>query len=314
MAMCRFTLLPCPKQCKMSDEINHFMRKDLDDHLEKYCPNRDYKCQYCGEEGTFAVITEIHDKSCDEKTVICPNTSCMKIMERRTVNEHVKSECEYTVIPCKYESIGCAVKMKRQDMAAHEQDDKVHLHMTLETTLQLKKDNETLKSDNEKLKSHVTELRRDLHSAINILQLTLKAEPQTYKLTDYQKKKDNREVFTFPPFYTHPRGYHMTLTVDANAGEDWSTHVSVFARVVKGEFDTKLKWPLLGSVTFVLLNQLEDKNHVSKTLPLTKETNLRVNRNLGYHFILHSALGYNPAKNTQYLKDDILYFRMSVEL
>ncbi len=32
-----------------------------------------------------------------------------------------------------YVGLGCAVKMKRRDRAAHEQDDKVHLHMAMDT-------------------------------------------------------------------------------------------------------------------------------------------------------------------------------------
>ncbi len=30
-------------------------------------------------------------------------------------------------------------------------------------------------------------------------------------------------------------------------------------------------------------------------------------------FIPHSALGHDPVKNTQYLKDDTIYFRVKVE-
>ena len=37
------------------------------------------------------------------------------------------------MIPCKYKGIGCDTELKREDMAAHEQDDKLHLHMSLET-------------------------------------------------------------------------------------------------------------------------------------------------------------------------------------
>ena len=52
VAICGFTVVPCPKQCKNDrDEVNHFIRKDLDKHLKNDCPNRDYTCQSkCGEE------------------------------------------------------------------------------------------------------------------------------------------------------------------------------------------------------------------------------------------------------------------------
>ena len=61
-------------------------------------------------------------------------------------------------------------------MPHHEKDDKLHLHMALDTTLQLKKDNENLEST-------VADMRRDLQSTVRILQLGLAGEP-IYKLTD----------------------------------------------------------------------------------------------------------------------------------
>ena len=105
-----------------------FMKKNLNAHLKRKCSNRDSKCRYCGEKGTYAEITEVHDKICDKKIIPCHNAECKEIMQRRKVDEHVESECKYTVISCKYERTGCGVKRKRRDMAAHEQDNKqIHL-------------------------------------------------------------------------------------------------------------------------------------------------------------------------------------------
>ena len=70
----------------------------------------------------------------------------------------------HVIIPCKYESIGCDVRKKRRDMPDHKQDDKLHLHMAIDTTLQLKKD----------LQSAVRANAEDLQSALRILQLSLK--------------------------------------------------------------------------------------------------------------------------------------------
>ena len=123
MATCQFTLLLCTKLCTNGKgRLSRFTRKDLDDHLEKDCPNRYYECQYCGEKGMYAEITKVHDKICAKKIIPCRNAECKKTMPRGEVDEHVESECEHTVLSCKYKSIGCGVKRKRRDMAAHEQD------------------------------------------------------------------------------------------------------------------------------------------------------------------------------------------------
>ena len=137
-----------------------------------------------------------------------------------------------------------------------------------------------------------------------------------FRLSEYQKKKEANEPFQFSPFYTHPNGYHVALKVSANGlGKSKGTHVAVYAPIVKGEYDAKLKWPFLGKVTFTLLNQLEDKNHHTKMMTLdTADNAIAGDSPWGYaNFIPHSALAHDPVKNTQYLKNDTLYFRMEVE-
>ena len=49
------------------------MRKDLDGHLKTKYPKIGYECQHCGEKGTYASVTEDHDKVCNKKIVPCPN-------------------------------------------------------------------------------------------------------------------------------------------------------------------------------------------------------------------------------------------------
>ena len=93
-------------------------------------------------------------------------------------------------------------------------------------------------------------------------------------------------------------------------------HTSVFARILGGKYDAALKWPFIGDVKITLLNQLEDKNHYTKTTTFTTADNMRVlSPARGYpNFIPHSSLAHNKPKNMQYLKDDTLYFRVSVKV
>ena len=104
----------------------------------------------------------------------------------------------------------------------------------------------------------------------------------------------------------------MVVQVDSNGlgKKDKETHVSVFASVLGGVNDAELKWPFIGEVKITLLNQLEDKNHHTDSILFTLAQRAPMGK---LEFIHHSALAHNPAKNTQYLKDDSLYFRVSVE-
>ena len=135
-----------------------------------------------------------------------------------------------------------------------------------------------------------------------------------------QHKRDNDEWIS-PPFYTHQQGYKMCLDVRPNGTIDGKgTHVSVYASLMRGEFDAVLKWPFQGHITVAILNQLEDSNHTSYIIPFTITENKVVGRvidgemaslNVGYStFISHTDLNYKPAKNCQYLKHDCLRFQI----
>ena len=201
-------------------------------------------------------------------------------------------------MPCKYAEVGCNEKPLRKDLKAHEEDDQLHLRITTKTVLELKKD--------------VKQLKHTITS------------PFTYRLTNYQKRKKDNDQFYSLPFYTSPTGYKMYIQVDANGdGDGKGTHVSVFAFLMKGDNDDFLTWPFTGSVTIELLNQLEDTNHCTESIGQFPADNIASKRVVkgdrqtdgwGTDLIPHDELDYNPDNNCQYLKDDKLIFRVSVQV
>ena len=282
VAMCRFALLPCPRGCKDGSKIvKQFMRKDLDNHLKEDCLNRDYvQLQAAWRERHG----QGHDSKCSKSLVACPKDGCSEKMQRQQIQKHIDTKCQHATVSCKYISIGCTKKLKRKDMAAHEQDDTVHLHMALDK--------------------------------INSLQeRSSNGEPIKFRLRDYEEKKDNKERVQSPSYYTYPNGYHMAIRVYPNGhATGRNTHVAVYAVFLEGRYDSELEWPFIGDITLTLLNQLEDKNHYQMMAPATAADNRQVGTAWGKpQFIPLSALGYDPVKKTQYLKDDTLYFRMSVK-
>ena len=108
----------------------------------------------------------------------------------------------------------------------------------------------------------------------------------------------------------------MKIGVWANGFEEArGTHVSVDACLLHGDNDGHVPWPFTGTVTIELLNQLEDKNHHSKTTTEVVNRSFNSTCSILIHlcYISHSDLCYNEAENCQYLKDDCLYFRVTVE-
>ena len=111
--------------------------------------------------------------------------------------------------------------------------------------------------------------------------------------------------------------------MEANGeGDGEGTHITVGTCLMRGEFDSHLKWPFRGTVTFQLVNQLEDKEHHTGSNAYKDATpdftQVDGERSVGWgspEFLPHSALGLSVANNCQYLKDDCLIFRIvSVKL
>ena len=146
--------------------------------------------------------------------------------------------------------------------------------------------------------------------------------PIEFTMSDADQQKNENATWYSPSFYTHQRGYRMSLHVSPN---EFATakgmHVSVYVCLVRGEFDEYLKWPFRGDITIQLLNQREDKNHHEMTIRFTDTTTDdiagRVTRGMRANpwgkpfFISHNMLDYSHEKNCQYLKDDCLQFRVA---
>ena len=193
VAMCEFALVPCPKQCKDSDEkVEYFTKKNLNEHLKNDCPDRDYECEHCGEKGTYTNITDVHDKKCEKKLVPCSNADCTDTIQRQAIKRHLE-DCIHTEVSCKYQKIGCDVKMKRNAMSGHEDgEDKLHLHMGLDAIVTMKAKKTT-----------------------------------TFKFINFQFYKNQNDYKSYN-IYTSPSGCSMKLKIYANGlGDDRGTHVAV---------------------------------------------------------------------------------------
>ena len=229
--------------------------------------------------------------------VPCPHRRCKTYLKRCDLPKHRK-ECLFEKVPCKYSIIGCTEKVVRKNLKEHERDSQYHLQLAVDTVLQ-----QQIKIGN--------------------MQALFKEMPVLYKITSFRKHKTSRDIIYSPAFYTNPKGYKMCICVYANGcGDGENTHVSVFAYLMKGENDDYLPWPFVGKITVELLNQLEDKNHHSTSSTFTSDMDFsqqvvdeeRSNFGRGWPtYISHSNLDCNVAKNCQYLKDDRLHFKISVD-
>ena len=78
--------------------------------------------------------------------------------------------------------------------------------------------------------------------------------PIEFTVTEFHMRKMYDSVYHSPPFYTHKNGYKMRLEVYPNGcGNGKGTHISLFARLLKGENDYNLKWPMIIVLTIQLI-------------------------------------------------------------
>ena len=289
--------------------MEQLLRKDIEKH-KKECPRRQHKCPHCKEAGEYQERTTTHLDECPMIEVPCPKRECKENILRRNISDHLQ-ECMFEEVPCKYTNIGCGEKVLRRDikeLQEHEIDGQWHLQLAIDAVHQ----------------QQVT-----ISNMLNITQVeSIKKKPLPptkfmYKMTNFNHHKTIDDEVYSPGFYTSTGGYKVCIRVYANGpvrGRQ-GTHVSVHVYLMKGKNDDHLPWPFTGTVTSELLNQLEDNNHSTKSVTFPSErmaSQQVVNQERAEHgygcsyYISHSDLGYNEAKNCQYLKDDCLYFRITI--
>ena len=147
--------------------------------------------------------------------------------------------------------------------------------------------------------------------------------PFDIAMTDFEQHKKDCEDWFSPPFYSHTGGYKMCLRVIAKGrGRGEGTHVSVSVHLMCGEHDDYLKWPFNGCITVRLLNQRREEKNFGVFIYFNHRSGYEASsRVVGREramvgsgsslFIAHSALGYNSAENTEYLRNDCLKFRVA---
>ena len=142
----------------------------------------------------------------------------------------------------------------------------------------------------------------------------------TFITREFQAHKRRRDKWLSRPFYTHPQGYKFCLSVYANGyGDARGTHVSLYAHLMRGEYDSSLRWPFKGTITVQLLDQSgNERDYYPYTISFRSAdqvTNGEVSAGKGKtDFVPHSGLsgsGFLWLFPWEYLKNDSLHFQVT---
>ena len=150
--------------------------------------------------------------------------------------------------------------------------------------------------------------------------------PVTIVMPNFAENKKNKQWYS-PSFYTHPEGYKLCLKVVANGQNDGKgTHVSAYVHLMAGEHDDKLSWPFSAEIELELLNRQADENHIQFSVQFGKhslpniagrvysaclvDSGMAAWEGEGKdQLIKHTDLSFDRANQTEYLKDDSLFFK-----
>ena len=252
---------------------------------------------------------------------MCPNR-CGARFERNVLEDHLK-ECGLQMLQCKYKYAGCKDEFTRYDQQEH-MEQNIQKHQALIEAANQEEQQRTLEKKLEQSYEQQATLKKKLEEQkqeIKRLEAQQNTFPYYITVPNFQENKALSSRIDGPKEYTHSGGYRYQISIRPNGSrKGYGTHVSVKVYPLAGDYDTRLKYPAKFTITLELLNQHRDQDHYTKEIHcevkdkggMYRAYNLD-NTGIGHErkFIPHAALGWNADKQTQYLKNNCLKFRVS---
>jgi len=321
---CNYIEVKCKLGCNQKI-VRHLMEK----HISDDCPLRKITCRYCGYKESESLL-DPHFAECPDYPVSCPNKCTDSKMVRSEIHNHLEKDCPMETIGCLFENSGCTAKVVRKDMTEHIDNERLqHLILLGQTQDTLKKEldkfnsklaayeteNTSLRAKVEELKTEVTMLKAEKPSRDVYCEHDLLVAPCVMVLEKFDQIKESESgVWNGPEFYSHSNGYKMQMTVFVDDS------ISLVIEMVEGKYDKYLPWPMRGSIDVELLNVIDDSTHWIKRF--TDVVGFRVGRSFRVDspvvecewFTSCKYLKFFPRKKTQYLEDNKLRFRVSVNI
>jgi hypothetical protein len=350
--VCERYPVDCPNRCS----AYAIERRNLSDHLDMVCPLKMVECEFSSAGCDVLVPRQDLDEHLEEFHL--QHTSLLAAAHQKLQDEVTEGEERRVKLADDAKAELALVKeasqegrdtlwlenvFLKQEMAklrSEVAEIKKEFLSSLHSVEQAHRDSEAAAKDvRESLQSQVESLRCELEeSRLSLSQRCVSIQthvgvfPVEFQLPQFSWHLAEGREWQSPTFYSHLEGYLLCLLVkpggeegesqDPRKGKGDEAHVSVRVCMMKGEYDARLKWPLLAEITVQLCNQLADRHHASGVIKFTDMTpptyssqvqdGERAAKGWGLKkFIGHSDLNYKGMTNRQYLKDDQLCFRIT---
>ena len=267
------------------------------------CPQKELGCEWEGELGQvqghlypeYGVVD-----GCDYVTVAC-SYNCGMQLKRQELRVHEMELCPKRPIEMqvasllkKFEAIDAENKLLRQELGvlkeAHEKEIKEikstyegEINQLKRKLVEIKAENDgvcdKLKENQEAVKSEVEENSKRLKGleekcdALQNNKAPLSLPPYYFTVINTDRYLEGNMDFVSAPFYSHPRGYKMDVSVEFNVVERSKRggYLDLYVSILRGEFDDQLKWPFDGEVTVQAYNRTLERWDKEEKLRLNKE-------------------------------------------
>lgn len=142
-----------------------------------------------------------------------------------------------------------------------------------------------------------------------------------WRIPDYERRKEDakrgRTLSLYSqPFYTSRYGYKMCARIYLNGdGMGKGTHISLFFVVMKGDYDALLPWPFRQKVTLMLMDQSNNRRHLSDTFrpDPTSSSFKRPTSDMNIASGCPLFVAHTVVDSSDYAKDDTLFIRIIVD-
>ena len=284
-------------------------------HLNRECPKRLIHCDHCASSVEYQELNE-HNRNCSKYPLSCANCGESGIPRDR-LNEHLEKICLRTEIDCPFNAFGCSYEAFRSEVTEHVKDNLVdHLNGAIK---QQQSQYQDMKNIIRKLCRRVSDLEWRCYDIVT---------SYDWQICDVESNRSKalsgeRYGKFSPGFYTRGEtGYKFCVRFDFNGDlntpDSFGNYVSISLYMMKGEFDHRLRWPLMGKVKFCILNQSQtDPSDDLWEVMSTRNKSTAFHRPKGD---MNGGYGYPnfaPVKtvfSAPYLKDDTLKIRVLISL
>ena len=276
--VCAYQLVQCPNSCGAKIE-----RRDTKKHERDECKLRRYECPYCSSySNTYELVVTLHFEECDSFTIDCFNDCGKKGIKRKDLPSHI-AVCPEEVCQCRYHSLGCAVRLPRKQMDQHLGEKDYHLQLSLLTVSELSNKVDAIMQTLNKMGKCVPvatppdvedswlkvdpfpryppcTLKIESSESDNFISATESDDDSDVKGNDNDDNEDDDDeaYIGYDEMYCETfitqHGYKLTLSEDNH---------DIFIEADDDDDNHSLTWPITVAAKLMILNQEEDKDHIT---------------------------------------------------